>query len=182
VSRLFIYYHGRIKDGAQDNSLTDRGCSINGAIEGLKEFGCCREDMFPYEVSRVNAKPPPNCFSDAISYRITDGMGISSDLNEMKACLAENYPFAFGLVTFVSFSEAETNGGRVPMPGPNEALGTQHSRHAMLAVGYDDRLQCFIVKNSWGTNWVRILLQSLYFFSRRVGGFLQSVLPENSQF
>lgn len=29
-------------------------------------------------------------------------------------------------------------------------------RHAMLAVGYNDAEQVFIVRNSWGTNWVRM--------------------------
>jgi C1A family cysteine protease len=25
--------------------------------------------------------------------------------------------------------------------------------HAVMAVGYTDRFQCFIVRNSWGSNW-----------------------------
>lgn len=28
-------------------------------------------------------------------------------------------------------------------------------RHAMLAVGYNDDQQVFVVRNSWGTDWVR---------------------------
>jgi C1A family cysteine protease len=40
--------------------------------------------------------------------------------------------------------------GVVPLPGPREkVLGG----HAVLAVGYDDAKQCFIVRNSWGTKW-----------------------------
>ena len=180
MSRLFIYYNGRIKGDMSENSLQDSGCSITAAIEGLKEFGCCKEEMFPYDVSKINEKPPPHCFSDAVNYRIIDGMQINTDLNEMKACLAENYPFAFGLVTFVSFAEAETNGGRVPMPKPNEAQGVQHKRHAMLAIGYDDGLQCFIVKNSWGNNWVKILLS--YVFPRGADKILVRFLLEGTLF
>ena len=166
VSRLFIYYNARIIDGAQEYSLNDGGCSITAAIAALQQYGCCNEDLFPYDVSNVNQKPPPPCFADAVNYRITDGMQINTDLNEMKACLAQNYPFAFGLTTFMSFAEAETNGGNVPMPRPNEAQGTQHSRHAMLAVGYDDGNQHFIVKNSWGAGWVSIFLD--YFLPTRL--------------
>ncbi len=28
--------------------------------------------------------------------------------------------------------------------------------HALLAVGYSDQSNSFIVRNSWGENWVRI--------------------------
>lgn len=33
------------------------------------------------------------------------------------------------------------------------ASGEKDGGHAVLLVGYDDRLQCFIVKNSWGPDW-----------------------------
>ena len=40
--------------------------------------------------------------------------------------------------------------GIVPMPGPTErTLGG----HAVLAVGYDDGAQTFLVRNSWGPHW-----------------------------
>ena len=40
--------------------------------------------------------------------------------------------------------------GIVPMPAAGEqVLGG----HAVLAVGYDDATQRFIVMNSWGTGW-----------------------------
>jgi C1A family cysteine protease len=40
--------------------------------------------------------------------------------------------------------------GTVPMPAASEqVLGG----HAVLAVGYDDPTQRFIVMNSWGTSW-----------------------------
>jgi C1A family cysteine protease len=36
------------------------------------------------------------------------------------------------------------------MPGPNEqTIGG----HAVLAVGYDDSQNWFIIRNSWGTGW-----------------------------
>ncbi|CAF1309140.1 unnamed protein product [Rotaria sordida] len=153
VSRLFIYYNGRKKDEPGIATVEDSGCSITGAIAGLKEYGCCKEDKFPYDITKINDRPPSYCYSDAVNYRITDGMRLNVDLYEMKACLAQGYPFAFGLATYPSFVEAETNGGIVPMPTPNEIKNNRGDLHAMLAVGYVDRSEQFIVKNSWGKKW-----------------------------
>jgi C1A family cysteine protease len=30
--------------------------------------------------------------------------------------------------------------------------------HALLAVGYSDQSESFVVRNSWGQNWVRLFL------------------------
>ncbi|UJR08053.1 hypothetical protein I4U23_012330 [Adineta vaga] len=154
VSRLFIYFNGRIKDGAQESNMKDSGTFIKSAIAGLTEFGCCKEKLHPYETSSVNRKPLSNCYAEAKKYCITNGMQLKTELDEMKACLAQGYPFTFGLQLFKSFSQAETNGGRVPMPDVGtEAQRQEHGWHAMLAVGYSDRSQCFIVRNSWGEKW-----------------------------
>ena len=40
--------------------------------------------------------------------------------------------------------------GEVPLPPRGEQL---IGGHAVLAVGYDDKIQRFIVRNSWGTGW-----------------------------
>jgi C1A family cysteine protease len=69
----------------------------------------------------------------------------------MKACLAAGYPFIFGFTVYESFeSDAVAQTGVVPMPQWGEqVLGG----HAVLAVGYDDAHQWFIVRNSWGSSW-----------------------------
>jgi C1A family cysteine protease len=73
------------------------------------------------------------------------------NLNQMKGCLASGYPFAFGFTVYESFeSQQVAQTGNAPMPQPGEqVLGG----HAVLAVGYDDANQWFIVRNSWGTAW-----------------------------
>ena len=57
----------------------------------------------------------------------------------------------FGFTVYESFeSEAVAKTGVVPMPQSTEkVLGG----HAVLAVGYDDPHQRFIVRNSWGSGW-----------------------------
>jgi C1A family cysteine protease len=69
----------------------------------------------------------------------------------MKGCLAAGYPFVFGFTVYESFeSDAVAKTGVVEMPAPSEkVLGG----HAVVAVGYDDSTQRFIVRNSWGPGW-----------------------------
>ena len=70
---------------------------------------------------------------------------------QMRTCLAAGYPFVFGFTVYESFESQEVaNTGIVKMPKRGEqALGG----HAVLAVGYNDAKQTFLVRNSWGEDW-----------------------------
>ena len=138
--------------------MKDGGCHLSSGIEALRELGCCPEHLYPYEPIKVNLKPPLSCYSEARHYRVTKAAPVRADLNEMKGCLAEGHPFVFGMELFASFMEAGTNGGRVKMPKQGGISGEARGWHAMMAVGYSDASQCFIVKNSWGSKWVSFQL------------------------
>ncbi|CAF4981764.1 unnamed protein product, partial [Rotaria sp. Silwood1] len=154
VSRLFIYYNARLKDPRYQNGLWDGGVSLSRGVTALEEFGCCKESLYPFIIENINKQPPAVCYEEGIKYRIVDSMPITVNLNQMKACLAQEFPFAFALATYKSFFDAKRNGGYVPMPNLNdEQQNTKHGMHAMLAVGYDDYSQSFIVRNSWGETW-----------------------------
>jgi C1A family cysteine protease len=72
-------------------------------------------------------------------------------LNQLKGCLASGYPFVFGFTVYDSFeSPAVAKSSHAPMPAPGEAV---IGGHAVMAVGFDDSKQWFIVRNSWGTTW-----------------------------
>jgi len=52
---------------------------------------------------------------------------------------------------YTKFESREmANTGVLSMPGPDEDVV---GGHAVLAVGYDDASQTFIVRNSWGADW-----------------------------
>lgn len=73
------------------------------------------------------------------------------DLNQMRGCLASGYPFVFGFAVYSSFECPQVaRKGIVPMPASGER---QLGGHAVMAVGYDDYKQGFIVRNSWGKEW-----------------------------
>ncbi|CAF1176105.1 unnamed protein product [Rotaria magnacalcarata] len=151
VSRLFIYYNGRVKR-THLPIVTDSGCSMTNAIEALEEFGTCLESTWPYDIASVNKIPNLHAFKQGLKHKIHQALHVKIDLNEMKSCLAQGFPFAFGLRLYVSFDQAAKT-GIVPMPNSEEQSRAEHGRHALLAVGYSDQSKAFIVRNSWGENW-----------------------------
>ena len=72
-------------------------------------------------------------------------------LHQLQGCLAAGLPIVFGFSVYESFMSPEVAAtGEVPLPPRGEQL---IGGHAVVAVGYDDAMQRFIVRNSWGKKW-----------------------------
>ncbi|CAF3781485.1 unnamed protein product [Rotaria sp. Silwood1] len=95
-------YNGRVKN-THLPIVTDSRCSMTNAIEALEEFGTCLESIWPYDISRVNKFPSIQAFEKGLKHRIYQALHVKIDLNEMKSCLAQGFPFAFGLRLYTSF-------------------------------------------------------------------------------
>lgn len=147
-SRLFIYYNEREMEGTVP---IDAGAMIRDGIKSVNTHGACPEVEWPYDISKFAVKPPEPAYVSAEKYQVLHYMRVIQNLNHLKACLAAGYPFVFGFSVYESFetgSVAQT--GIMSMPGPREQnLGG----HAVLAVGYDDSTQMFVIRNSWGAGW-----------------------------
>ncbi|MGC2518364.1 MAG: C1 family peptidase [Burkholderiales bacterium] len=147
-SRLFIYYNERMIEGTVNS---DSGAQIRDGIKSVAKAGDCPESMWPYIVAKFADKPSPACYKRAVSYKAVQYQRVARSLNQMKGCLFSGYPFVFGFSVYDSFeSDAVAGSGVAPMPRAGEKL---LGGHAVLAVGYDDTQQRFIVRNSWGTKW-----------------------------
>jgi hypothetical protein len=134
----------------------DGGTTLNAALQAVKRFGTCKGDVWAFRSHRINQKPPEQAYQNGRKYITIQGFQIDVDLYEMKSCLADGYPFIFALSTFQSFGLATQKHGRVPVPSRGEVANFRHGCHAMLAVGYSDRDRVFVVKNSWGKQFVSI--------------------------
>ena len=147
VSRLFIYFNARELDGSVHE---DAGSYLKSCIETLQKHGACFERTWPYNVKKVFEKPHENAYDEGVNFLIDDSERIEIDLHDMKHCLAEGYPFAFGVILFESFEKVGKD-GRVTLPNPETEKSD--GGHAMLCVGYSDTDEVFIVRNSWGSDW-----------------------------
>ncbi len=123
---MFVYYNARVK-GTHSQSVTDSGCSMTDAIEALEEYGTCLESIWPYDISRVNTRPDDEAYEQAEKHKIREALQVNLDLDEMKSCLAQGFPFAFGLRLFTSFDKARET-GVVPMPDLSDGARQSHGR------------------------------------------------------
>ena len=147
-SRLFTYYTTRDIEGTVNE---DSGAMLRDTIKSINKFGACPESIWPYDISKLTVKPTATCYDTASRHTAVSYYQVSQNLNQLKGCLAEGYPFAFGMTVYDSFeSDDVANNGIVQLPLPNEQ---QIGGHAVLVVGYDDSQQRFIVRNSWGIDW-----------------------------
>jgi len=91
------------------------------------------------------------CYAQARKYRAVQYQRLSQERDQLKSCLASGYPFVFGIKVYAGFEGTKAKQtGRVTMPGRSQK---PKGRHAVLAVGYDDSKQYFLVRNSWGDKW-----------------------------
>src|SRR5438874_7313492 len=147
-SRLFVYYNERVIEGTVN---TDAGAMLRDGIKTVAKQGACPEPMWPYLIARFKTKPSVACYADGAKHTAVSYHRVVQSLSQMQGCLASGYPFVFGFTVYDSFETAEVaRTGLLQMPAPREGV---IGGHAVLAVGYDDKTQRFLVRTSWGTGW-----------------------------
>ncbi|MGC3996707.1 MAG: C1 family peptidase [Anaeromyxobacter sp.] len=155
-SRLFIYYNERLIEGTVEQ---DSGAQIRDGMKAVAKLGVCPEgagrkpapDAWPYDVQRFTQRPPRACFGFGLKHQILAYRRVPQVLMQLRACLASGYPFVFGFTVYSGFeSDRVARSGVLDLPGGDEQV---MGGHAVLAMGYDDAKQRFLVRNSWGADW-----------------------------
>jgi C1A family cysteine protease len=160
-SRLFIYYNER---SIEHDVLYDRGAQIRDGIKSIVKVGVCPETMWPYDDTpadpdteqfapgtKAGEKPTPGCFAEAKRFEALAYLRVAQNLQQLCGCLAEGYPFVFGISVYRSFwDDKGTPHTTIPLPTRTELAGQPVGGHAILAVGYDDHKSVVICRNSWG--------------------------------
>ncbi len=147
-SRLFVYYNERVIENTVNS---DPGAQIRDGIKVVHKQGVCPEADWPYNTAEYAVKPPANAYSDAAKDLVSLYLRLQQSSLHLRACLAEGYPFVFGISVFSSFESPQVaSTGRVPLPPHGDSFV---GGHAICAVGYDDTTQQFTFRNSWGAAW-----------------------------
>ena len=165
ASRLFIYKVTRKLAGFTGDS----GAYLRNTMGALVLFGAPPEKYWPYTDKAPNwdAEPPAFVYSLASNYQALKYVTLDPPntptadiLNNIKTNLAAGLPSIFGTTVYNNIFQAQ--GGKVPYPcSADKPAGG----HAMVVVGYDDKMViknpvcgsettgAFIIRNSWGPTW-----------------------------
>jgi C1A family cysteine protease len=147
LSRLFVYYNSRSLHNETDS---DVGAYIRSTLSATKHHGICREELWPYDISKFSVVPSDICYQDAMTRTISNYNLIDS-VSDMLEILNQNKPIIIGLTVYPSFNYVDKNNPRIYLPNDKEL--DQGGGHAMTIVGYDIAKRQFIVKNSFGRHW-----------------------------
>lgn len=144
-SRLFFYYYERLLE--THGKITDSGGDVVDGESYVQKYGICSETTWPYNVAKVNKKPPSRCSQEAVSHKIAShGVIEYSDIN---SALVQGNPVLLAIQVYESF-ENPTDG---VIPIPDTSTEKLLGGHELVIVGYDDDKSLYTVLNSWGSSW-----------------------------
>ncbi|CAF0738969.1 unnamed protein product [Adineta ricciae] len=151
-SRLFIYYNARMMDdeiNKRHATDSDSGADLQYALVSLITYGCCEEQFWPFYEHLINIQPTDQAYANGQLYRLKEFSRLSNNVDQLRQCLAQGYPFLMAIKIFPSF--ASDHYGHIPMPKRYEK--PSQYRHAVVCVGYIHSERVFIIRNSHGLSW-----------------------------
>jgi len=146
LSVLFVYYNARL---FENNLRTNSGANIRSAMKAGKEYGLCRNDLWPYDIAKFDQEPPPAAYADALDRTISEYWRVPDNTTTVDT-INQNRPVVIGMAIYSSFLSVNTDNPVVPEPSDTDYF---EGGHAMVIVGYDLAQRQFLVKNSFGTGW-----------------------------
>jgi hypothetical protein len=153
-SRLYLYFNARVATGSSPKD--DSGLDLTQALPIIKSYGLPYETLWNYSnISNFSVFPPLSVYkSSSITTKTLIYTAISqTDIVIMNAIYA-NTPILFGFNVYQSFmTNAVAQTGVIPTPNPS--IEQLEGGHCVSIVGWTvyNNIQCYIIRNSWGTNW-----------------------------
>jgi hypothetical protein len=131
----------------RDNTAPcQHGAGFDGALNWIVANGIADPDCFPW--SSMDVDYTPTADRPGRTVRVGEYKWIG-DVAEQKQWLDAVGPLVAGFDAYDDF-QGYGGGGTVYRKAPGATL---QGGHTILVVGFDDDLQCWIIRNSWGPNW-----------------------------
>ena len=145
LSSLYLYYETRKLRNAVN---LDSGATITDAMKAIAQSGVAPEATWPYDIGVFTQKPPAAAYKAAQAWKLTTGVQLQG-LDDIKKSVARKQPVIFGMVLYHKFRDIGPD-GMLPMPQNGDIMV---GGHAVTVVGYDNKKQVLIVRNSMGTSF-----------------------------
>lgn len=122
------------------------GTRVRDAFKVMRKFGACPDSLWPFADRLPDPDLEEKIKLESLRYRI--GVYHQLKTNEARRVhLVTEGPFVVGVPVYSNWADIGPD-GVVPPPA-----GYPRGGHAVLVVGYDDKLQQFKFQNSWGADW-----------------------------
>lgn len=144
---LFLYYVTRSLEGTVN---VDSGATIRNTIKAANTFGVATENFWPYRIEKFKTTPPEEVFDIALNHQALEYRRVRQRLDDLRECLVEENLIAFGFCVYDTLYQVTAKKPVLELPDYSQSL---LGGHAVVAVGYDDDKQHFIIRNSWGKHW-----------------------------
>ena len=128
-------------------SCSGAGSCQGGQLDGsfIKSTGLPPESDYPYTATDGNCSDAtPGWQNEA--YKVGDWGSINQSVNDLKAALNQYGPLPTAMMVYEDFMHYKSG-------VYSYTSGKKLGGHGILLVGYNDKGQYFIVKNSWSPNW-----------------------------
>ena len=122
------------------------GGYTSAALAFIRDEGITDEDCFPYTAADCPCENKCVDWDDRL-YTIDDAGYVPSDIATIKEYLIDKGPLSASMGTGSDF------GAYFDSNGIYRCSSDTGTNHAVVIVGYDEAENCWIVKNSWGTDW-----------------------------
>jgi C1A family cysteine protease len=122
------------------------GWNMDEACDYLEKNGVPTEECFPYDDTPKSCQDTCSDWESQIDHtKILDWNNIV-DINTMKSNIVDNGPQITGMAVYTDFFYYKSG-------IYHHTVGVLEGYHCICVVGFDDDDECWICKNSWGTNW-----------------------------
>lgn len=150
LSRLFVYWFLRLPYASLRGR--DTGAYTRDGFKTVNKHGVCSENTWKFIIGNINKEPSEEAKAEAFSTRCYGYYRLSTSY-QVKQVLSAGYPVLISMYITSKLSSRYIRGNlkNHNYRGRLDESSTTRGGHAMVAVGYDDALNGFIVENSWSS-------------------------------